>query len=255
MNSDNIQDENDNNNNNQNVIKHWSRKIALLLQEYAFKSMGNSYINLLDASYYNTLNFKVTLAIGILSGLVTIGFGGILYFVQNKDDQAKIVLYWICTIMSLLLNVVVMILTVYITTKNPVSKVANCAVSASKYGSLYRQIIGEFMKDPSDREDALSLHGHVLTRFNELESEKPFLRDESKEKWEEYTKEIIEHPQNYSAVIKLPEEFSDEHPNNTREFSFRPQINKNDGEYNDSDILLSKEPTKFDAVKQLFVNF
>lgn len=247
--------ENINNNQNENIIQnnnpvnHWSKPMTLRLQEYAFKSAGNSFINSIDAGYYCNLAFRISLATSVLSGLVTIGFGGILYFVQNKDNHAKVVLYWISTILSLLLNIAVMILNAYLSAKNPVSKVAISSVNAAKFGSLYRQIIGEFVKDPNDREDALTLHNHVLTRFNELESEKPFMRDESKALWEEYTKEVSNHPQSYSSIIKLPDEFINE--DNTRDFNFKS--NKND--YNDGDLLLSKDQPKTELIKQIFTNF
>jgi hypothetical protein len=221
--------------------------------------MGYSTINSSDASYYNNLNFKVNLLIGIFTGLVTVGFGGILYFVQHEENKTKIVLYWISTIMSLILNVCIMILTVYSTIKNPVSKITTCSVNAAKFGSLYRQIIGEFAKDPNDREDALTLHEHVLLRFNELESEKPFLRDESKALWDSYTKEISNHPQNYSAVIKLPEEFVNDLDNmnnaNTRDFNFKSSVNKTGEDYNDSDILLVNDSANIDKLKQIFANW
>ena len=234
----------------QQATKHWSKPMTLKLQEYAFKSMGNSYINSLDASYYSALAFKISLATSILAGLVTIGFGGILYFVQNKDNQAKVALYWISTIASLLLNIGVMILNAYLSAKNPVSKVAISSINAAKFGSLYRQIVGEFVKDPNDREDAINLHSHVLSRFNELESEKPFMRDESKLQWEQYTREVTNHPQSFSSVVQLPDEFYDPNTNTEgiRGFDFKLQ-------HDDTDSLLQKDTNKIDTVKQLFRNF
>ena len=129
------------------------------------------------------------------------------------------VLFWLCSVVALVLNVLQAVISVYQSAQNFTAKIISSSVNAAKFGALARQIMGEFIKDPCDREDALSLHNHILNRFNELETEKPFLREESKTLWQKQVENMGNNPSNYGAVIKLPSEFREENHIMDRSFN------------------------------------
>lgn len=228
---------------NNKPIKHWTIDITKRFQEYAFQAMGNSFINGADANYYNSINGIITVWRGVLLAISTIGMAGIIYFVQDRDNYTKIVLFWLCTVLSLVLNITVGIMSAIQSAQNYTSKIVASSINSAKFGALARQIIGEFIKDPQDREDALNLHNHILGRFNELETEKPFMRAESKELWQQQVNSIENHPNNYSSVIKLPAEFRENELNilniNNDQDGSR-NINFSHDTYNESDLLIQK---------------
>jgi len=195
------------NNNVQELQNDWTKDMTLNLQQYAFQAIGNSYMTGDDAKYFNAQFTKTSYAKNILIAISTIGIAGLIYFVQNRTERWSVVLFWICSIAALLLNVTIGLIIAYQTTQNFPSNIITSSINAIKFGSLARQIKNEFYKPLDKRQDAMILLGYVTDRFNELEQEKPFIREESVKEWQNYSANYKDDPSMISQIIMLPEEY------------------------------------------------
>jgi len=185
--------------------KRWGFDIVCKLKDYAFQAAGSSWVHGEDAAYYNSVDKKITITSMILTG-IAIALSSLALFVESKDTTVKEVFFYIFLISVIILNLVDFILKGYQKIKNFVYKIAENSEKSSKFGDLFRKITDQFVMDPEDREDAITLMEYTRSRFNELEREKPFTRVVTRKLWEEHLKSI-KTSEDYENIIKLPQEF------------------------------------------------
>lgn len=166
--------------------KEWSFGIAERLQEYAFKSSGLSWMYGNDAAYYSSINRKSNIVIGTLAAVSSIAIAGIFALVDNRSCSEPNVGFYVVTALSICFTVTIAILNRYQATMNFGYRISEFSEKSTKFGSLYRRIHNQFKTQPKNRQDALSLLDYVERRFEELDREKPFLRDKTVNEWGNY---------------------------------------------------------------------
>jgi hypothetical protein len=187
----------------------WTRDIAINLQNYAFKSNGSWWINGKDANFYNKRNSFINLLIVILSAISSAGIASVMGLAPVNNDAGdtstvSIIFFYLISGISLSLSLTTAVAQGVQEVGKYSDKASDCKDNASKYGELYRKITNQFRLEPSDRIDALVFQNYVTERFDELEREKPFIRDITEKEWhakiERYGKSIDE-------IVPLPSEF------------------------------------------------
>ena len=188
------------------VVKNWTKRMSNKLRKYSFSAAGFSWQTGTDAAYYNGLNSEINLWIGILTALNGLGVLAAIVFVQDQSELWAIVLFYMFSVMSLLLSLSIGILQAIQSAKNLVGKIVSFSVSSAKFGELSRNISDQMDIPPTERDDAIVLQRYTRERFNELEREKPFIRDSTATEWEAYAKALAVTPEKYDSVLKLPDE-------------------------------------------------
>jgi len=196
--------------NNKSLNKKWTKRIANKLRDYSFQATGFSWQTGVDAAYYNSMNTRINLIIGICTVLNGIGITSALIFLQDRDILWKMILFYSLSFISLLLTIFIGLLQIYQTSKNLMQKIVNFSVISSKFGELSR-IINDQMDIPvEDRDDAITLQKFVSNRFNELDREKPFIRNSTSNEWDKYSKLMKVDVSRYDTIVELPEELKND---------------------------------------------
>jgi len=163
--------------------------MLLELKDYAIKSLGYSWMNDKDANYYNGVNSQIVLFSTILSVLSAVFIAGFITQFEGSRTTSLIL-----GIISILFNVVISILQSYRMINNFDMKITRNLDKASKFGRLFRHIKLQFVLPESEKEKSEDLLRNVMERFNEYDSENPFLRSESVTSWEDQYKKIKKNP-------------------------------------------------------------
>ena len=189
-------------------INAWTLEISQNLQNYAIKCLGSWWMYTLDASYYDSVNSNINLSIGVLSCVSSIAMG-ISIPMSGISENASSIAYYVLSIFALVSTVTVTSIQGYQMAEKVDLKAAYNKEKAAKYGELYRKIINQFYLEASDRKNAISFLEMVNERYNELEREKPFIRDSTQEKWKEHLNDVYNmHQGNINRLVSLPKEFT-----------------------------------------------
>ena len=206
---DNKDNDTDKVNNTDKVNKDWSFPIAKRFQDYAFKSAGLSWMYGNDAAHYSSVNNKTNVAIGILASISSIGIAGILALVDNRECSKPNIGFYVLTSITILMTVFIAILNRYQSAMNLQQRVEDYSEKSAKFGSMYRRINNEFNKDTEDRANALLLLENIERRFEELDREKPFIRNKTVDEWGKYLNNSSSHV-NMDAIISIPDDLQDD---------------------------------------------
>lgn len=183
----------------------WTIEICEIMRSYAFKSLGYCWIHLEDARFYYNINTVFNILILCLSAISAVGITGSIIFVKSNSFEKEIVIFYIISVFAIVLNVIVALLKALQFGINLDIRIATHAEKASKFGDLYRKIISQFALEANDRMDAINFMNQITERFNELEREKPFLRQRTIKKWDSHAQKIKENNLE-SELIKFPKE-------------------------------------------------
>jgi len=224
--------------------KRWTRRLTKRIREYAFQAMGFSYMTGTDAAYFNSYNSWVNLVIQILSAILIVGIGGttamIAAIMSNVNNNEEVnawlqgFLYFL-QVVNIGISLAIAILKGVQSAKGLVKKIINFSISSAKFAELYRNIKDQFSFESVDRDDAITLIRYIQRRFDELEREKPFIRDGTTLAWQEHVSQVKNSPEKYETIIELPEELKDvaylgpnaEEGINNREISTISKLKKN----------------------------
>jgi hypothetical protein len=187
----------------------WNTGLAERLQEYAFKSAGLSWMYGKDAAYYNSIERKTNIAIGVLAVISSVGISGIFALVDNRQCTEASPGFYIVTAISVVLTVTIGILNRYQASMNFNHRVGESSEKAVKYGTLHRTIKNQFNMNPENREEARSLLITTEQRFEELDREKPFLRDKTVNEWGQYLSSVGQ-DLNMDVIISIPDDLKPE---------------------------------------------
>jgi hypothetical protein len=183
--------------------KHWTKEMAINLRNYAWDAYKYAWQTGEDAYYWNSYNSKMTKYASILSLIVSAAFAGNLSNRYVDDEGWKIfteIIGWVGFIISLAVSIVTTLLSV----NNVVTKITEHSEKSAKFGRLYRRISNQFSMPLSIRYNAQTLLDFVSSRFDELDSEKLFVRKTTEEKWSQ-----LEEKGDFSIeeALSLPIEF------------------------------------------------
>lgn len=195
-------------NQTKHYLKNYTPRLSNGLRSYAVQATGYSWQTGADAAYFNSLNSRFNFWIAVLSAIATIGIGGGLIFVQTRDKVWAEVLFYIFQITSVLLLTTIGILQGMQLAMNLANKIVNFSISSAKFGEVARNIKDQFNLPNDKRDDAIILQKYTTNRFNELEREKPFIRDSTAAAWNEYMKHAKYDPSKFDAILELPDELT-----------------------------------------------
>ena len=194
---------------NKTPTNKWSYDVVMTFRNCAFKSLGSSWIYAQDADYYNNRNVNLNLLTASLSAISSVGIVGAMAMVTNSNTTIytyNVILYYLISIISLLLNIIIAIAKAYQLSMHLDNKIVDCLQKSSKFGSLHREIVNQFSLLPQDRDNAITFMKYVTGRFDELEREKPFIREETVTRWTTHLNEMKDNNDD-DTIIKMPTEF------------------------------------------------
>lgn len=184
--------------------KGWDINVSTELRSYAAQSAGFNWMFARDAAYYFAVNTNISIATMVLTVLSTIGIVGCLVIVQTGKVMY---LYYTLTCINILVNVFSGCLQGYQTIKNFTLRISQTVEKAAKYGALYRSVRLQFILPPAARDYAEQFIKSIYDRWNELERERPFLRNSTKKAWEEYSASLKTDTSLYDRLIPMPPEY------------------------------------------------
>ena len=180
---------------------NWTNEMAVNLRDYAYKSNMYSWQTGQDAFYWNRFGRKLIMWSSVLSLVATLGFGPILGLVDNPDLRW---LFYVITVINLLLVLSVAILNNMHLIYNITTKIVEHLEKSAKFGALYRRIKDQFYMPVKIRYNAKTLLDFVSERYNELTSEKLFIRPATQNNWDEQITRTNNGDIDYDAILLLP---------------------------------------------------
>jgi hypothetical protein len=195
-----------NNNYKDKIKKNWHKDITLNLRDYGYQSAGYSWMHDRDATFYNGLNNKLELIAAILSTITTAGIALVIPLVENEIIWLMYTLLGVSIALSLsaaIINVIKIV-------KNYNFKISEHSEKSAKFSKLYRKVKNQFSLKPTRRYDAQTFLEYTTDRFNELDREKPFIRDSTIKKWKD--QQILNEQGDplYGKLLPLPSEIMQE---------------------------------------------
>ncbi len=183
----------------------WTLSITRDLQKYLVNSAGLAWQHGEDAAYYHGRNGWWTLRLAIASAIAAAFFGFIGATVSNDGPTW---LFWTLTIIGALTNMVMAGVNAFLNTKDYGDKIAENSEKSRKFAELYRSGRTQFSRDTKDRINARVFQDEVLSRFNELDGEKPFIRASSVAGWYDQCHKIEDTGEiDFDSILAMPEEF------------------------------------------------
>jgi hypothetical protein len=189
----------------------WNLDITESFREYAWKAAGLSWMHGEDAAAYNSRNTKINIILSCLSVLSAVGIAGSFVFVNGEEcDEVKSIGFYILSGINIILNLIMAMLGGYRLAAKLDRKISDHSELSSKFEKLYRKIKAQFALSSQKRMNAVDFSIYLQDRFDELDREKPFIRNKTVKSWGRYRKKLKvdakAQQKDYSIFIKMPAE-------------------------------------------------
>ena len=182
----------------------WTLELAKTLRYYSYNSAELSWKYGRDAKCYNKFNNTISLVIAFSNALSTVGIVSIMNLLDDLENLPAI--YTLASV-TIVLNLISTLGTVYQKIKNYEYKIAECSEKSNKYSDMHMDIRNQFALPVDHRYNGLTLLEYTSKRFSELNREGLFIRDSTNSKWE---KQMSNKPNLKDNLLILPPEYEND---------------------------------------------